>query len=87
MTLASRFGLLLALSAASCAEPAQLGGLGVFNPNGVNGRMQLASRVSGSDGPTGPRASPRRIDSRALRPRAADAEPSVDGAGPSPCER
>jgi len=28
---------------AGCAKPAQLGGLGVFNPNGFEGRMALAS--------------------------------------------
>ncbi|MGE5786795.1 MAG: hypothetical protein ACM3ZE_19535 [Myxococcales bacterium] len=31
-----------------CAEPAQLGGLGVFNPNGLAGRMTLAGRVNGA---------------------------------------
>ena len=37
-------GLLLLLLF-GCAKPAQLGGLGVFNPNGLEGRMALASRV------------------------------------------
>ncbi len=37
-------GLLLR-ALTGCAEPAQLGGLGVFNPNGLEGRMALASRV------------------------------------------
>lgn len=31
-----------------CAEPAQLGGLGVLNPNGLAGRMALAGRVNGA---------------------------------------
>jgi hypothetical protein len=63
---AGRFALLLALAAAACVEPAQLGGLGVFNPNGVSGRMQLASRVDAAgaekaqrnEPPPGTRASP-----------------------------
>lgn len=29
----------------SCAQPAQLGGLGVFNPRGFEGRMALAGRL------------------------------------------
>lgn len=38
---------LLPLALAGCAAPAQRGGLGVFNPNGFEGRMALASRANG----------------------------------------
>lgn len=36
---------LFTLALFGCAKPAQLGGLGVFNPNGLEGRMALAGRV------------------------------------------
>ena len=39
---------LLVLLQSGCAEPAQLGGLGVFNPRGLSGRMAIANRVNGS---------------------------------------
>lgn len=46
MKLRSLLWLVWSLGAlAGCAEPAQLGGLGVFNPSGFAGRMALASRV------------------------------------------
>jgi hypothetical protein len=57
-------GCCSALLALGCVEPMQLGGLGVFNPNGVNGRMQLASRVNGAEGETA-RESEQRAESRA----------------------
>jgi hypothetical protein len=39
---------ILLLVAVSCAKPAQSGGLGVFNPRGLEGRLALANRVNGS---------------------------------------
>jgi len=30
-----------------CAEPVQRGGLGVFNPRGLEGRLALANRATG----------------------------------------
>ena len=62
---------LLLLLAFGCAEPAQLGGLGVFRPQGFEGRMALASRVHG---PATPGASKERpgvaptTDAAAKRP-------------------
>ena len=38
---------LLLLALAGCAAPAQRGGMGVFNPKGLEGRIALASRASG----------------------------------------
>jgi hypothetical protein len=49
----------LPLLACSCAEPAQLGGLGVFRPQGFEGRMALANRVHGSATLDAPRQRPR----------------------------
>jgi hypothetical protein len=43
-----------ALTLLGCAEPAQLGGLGVLNPSGFAGRMALAGRVNGSAAPKEP---------------------------------
>jgi hypothetical protein len=40
----SALGLLL-LTLSGCAKPAQLGGLGVFNPKGLEGRMALARKL------------------------------------------
>lgn len=34
----------------SCAKPAQLGGLGVFNPQGFAGRMALAGEYAENHG-------------------------------------
>jgi hypothetical protein len=49
----SRSCLALVLVACSgtvwgCAEPLQSGGLGVINPNGLDGRLALVNRVRGS---------------------------------------
>jgi hypothetical protein len=35
----------LVVLTSSCAKPQQLGGLGVFNPNGFEGRMALVGEL------------------------------------------
>lgn len=49
-------GLLLGLL--GCSKPAQLGGLGVFNPRGLEGRLALADRVNGSAAKPEPSSEP-----------------------------
>jgi hypothetical protein len=41
------FALALGIACATaCAKPAQLGGLGVFNPRGLEGRIAMSNRVN-----------------------------------------
>jgi hypothetical protein len=51
---AHRTAALLLWLATGCAEPAQLGGLGIFDPSGFEGRFTLASRIRHNGGPQPP---------------------------------
>lgn len=51
MNIAQALGLLALVAAVpGCAKPAQLGGLGVFNPRGFEGRVALAGQYAEGHG-------------------------------------
>lgn len=73
----ARWLLLLVLAAAptGCGKPVQSGGLGVFNPNGFEGRVALAGKLADNRVECAPVASRNPEGSEQLAPGALLLEP------------